>query len=335
MSSQRNVSYLIRMNVSLIIVTRNRAEDLRPTLESMRGVHLPEGMGVELLVVDNGSTDGTRQVVESFSHPGMRTRHVIEELPGLSRGRNRALKEAEGDFLICTDDDVRPPSNWLITMLEPLVSDRVEAVCGGVRLAPGLQRPWMTGMHRSWLASTEWLDADNPRNMVGANMGFSRKILERVPGFDPELGAGALGSGEEGLFACQLIEAGYRIHNCLDVCVEHHFQTSRLHRESWLDAACKMGASQAYVGHHWRHWDCRFGAFRLMRASLRLKSWRAANPDKLKPEGCEEQELKLVLAEALIRSHLAESRKPRKYERHGLVKLVPHSSPQLALDENR
>jgi glucosyl-dolichyl phosphate glucuronosyltransferase len=313
------------MNVSIVIVTRDRAEDLKPTLESMRQVRLPDGLGVELLVIDNGSRDHTRQVVESFRQPGMEVRHVLEERPGLSRGRNRAVEEAKGGILLCTDDDIRPPESWLVDMIDPLVTGRAEAVSGGVRLAPGLLRPWMTPMHRSWLASTEWLGAGELRNVVGANMGFSRAVFDKIRGFDNELGAGALGCFEEVLFSSQLIEAGFRIFNRLDVCVEHHFQESRLRRESWLDAARKMGTSQAYVGHHWHHWSCRFGALRLMRASLRLKGWRRAFPERVTAEGCDEQELKLVLGEALVRAHIKESKTPRKYHKHGLVKLTQAS----------
>jgi hypothetical protein len=176
-------------------------------------------------------------------------------------------------------------------------------------------------MHRSWLASSEWLESDTPRNMVGANMVFSRKVLQRVPSFDVELGAGALGSGEESLFGSQLIKAGYRIANRLDLCMEHHFQPSRLKRDSWLSAATVLGKSHAYRGHHWEHWGLRFGRSRLLLASSKLVAWRLRNPGKIQAEGCAEDELNLVYQEALIQYHLEVHGKPRKYERQGLVKL--------------
>jgi glycosyltransferase involved in cell wall biosynthesis len=306
------------MKVSIIIVTRNRAEDLVQTLAAMAGIRVPDGLTAELVVVDNGSTDHTAEVVRSARMDKIGVRTVCEEMPGLSHGRNRGLAETTGEIVMFTDDDIRFPENWLVAMTAPVVSGAAEAVCGGVEIAPHLLRPWMTPLHRSWLASSEWLDSSEPQGMVGANMAFSRDVLRKVPGFDAELGAGALGSCEESLFSSQLREAGYQIFNRLDVCVEHHFQPGRLIRSAWLDAAQKQAASRAYCGHHWEHWGCRFGRARLLRAAWNLSRWRSANRRAMEAEGCSEEELALIVHESMIRAHLRESRRPRNYNRHGL-----------------
>jgi len=206
-------------------------------------------------------------------------------------------------------------------MCEPIVQGKAEAVAGGVRLAPALLRPWMTPTHRSWLASTEWLEREAPQSMVGANMVFSKSILKRVPGFDTEVGPGASGFGDDGLFASQVLAAGYRIHDAVDVCIEHHFEPSRLKRESWLSAAHRRGESLAYIGHHWNHWGCRWGRSRLLLASARLAAWRARHAREIQEEGCSEEEMNLVHHRGMIQRHLREHSLPRKYERHGLVKL--------------
>jgi glycosyltransferase involved in cell wall biosynthesis len=309
------------MNASILIVTRNRAADLRMTLEAMRSVVVPDGLSAELLVVDNGSTDETREVVERCEIPGLSVRYLLECKSGLSHGRNRGVAEAKGEILLFTDDDVRPPEGWLDGMCDPILQRRAEAVAGGVRIAPSLLRPWMSSMHRSWLASSEWLDSESPQNMVGANMCFSRAVLARVPSFDVELGAGALGSGEESLFAAQLIIAGYRIANRLDLCMEHHFQVERLKRASWLRAAKVLGMSHAYRGHHWDHWGLRFGRARALAASCRVATWRLRHQDRLLDDGCDEIELNLVYQQALIAYHVEIHQEPRKYEKHGLVKI--------------
>jgi glucosyl-dolichyl phosphate glucuronosyltransferase len=198
---------------------------------------------------------------------------------------------------------------------------RAEAVCGGVRLAPQLMRSWMTPMHRSWLAATEWLTAGEPQSMVGANMAFSRSVLEKVPEFDRELGPGAAGFADDHLFAQQLLSAGFKILDRTELWVEHHFDPSRLSRESWLGAAEKHGASHAYLGHHWEHWGYRLGRLRLMQAKRKLARWRANNLDKMGSEGCSPEELQLAYHLATLRGHRLVHRQRRKYERHGLVKL--------------
>jgi glycosyltransferase involved in cell wall biosynthesis len=311
------------MDASIIIVTRNRAEDLRQTLAAMNALEIPSGAAVELLVVDNGSTDGTAAVVAGCGLAHLQVRHVVEPQPGQSRGRNRGLAEARGNIVLFTDDDVRPPAGWIAGMCEPILDGRADAVAGGVTLAPRLLRPWMTTTHRSWLASTEWLERGKPQSMVGANMAFSKKVLERVPEFDPQVGPGALGFGDDGLFASQLLAAGFRIHDGVGIAVEHHFESSRLGREAWLSAARRRGESFAYIGHHWRHWACRWGSPRVMLAASRLAKWRSRNADKLTGDGCHEEEMELVCHHALVRQHLRESKLPRCYERHGSKKLQP------------
>jgi glycosyltransferase involved in cell wall biosynthesis len=308
------------MDVSIIIVTRNRAADLAETLHAIAALERPEGLEIELLVVDNGSADETAELVRSFRTTPVPPRYSHEPRTGKTIGQNRALRETTGRVLLFTDDDVRPPADWISGMCGPVLRGEANAVCGGVRLAPHLLHDWMTPMHRSWLASTEWLGEDEPQSMVGANMAFSRDVLSRVPGFDPELGPGALGFGDDHLFAMQLLEAGFRIHDRRDLQVEHHCDPSRLTRDSWLAAAGKFGASQAYIGHHWEHWGCRMAAFKLLRTKLELAAWRLTNRSPKNSAECSEKELQRVFNLALVRKHISVSNCPRNYDRHGLIK---------------
>jgi glycosyltransferase involved in cell wall biosynthesis len=309
------------MHLSIIIVTRNRSNDLRKTLDSMKGVQVPADFEVELLVIDNGSSDNTIDVVRSCDIHGVHVRYLFEKRLGLSNGRNRGLAEAKGEILLFTDDDVRLPAGWIKGMCEPILAGKGDAVAGGVKIAPNLLCSWMSPMHRGWLASTEWLECGKPQALVGANMAFSKHVLEKVPRFDDELGAGALGSCEEILFSDQLIAAGYEIADRTDLFVEHHFLASRLKRSSWLDAAEKRGISDAYLGHHWEHWGCRIGKIKTFIAYAKIIAWRVTHSSEIREEGCSEQELSLVYHHALIRAHSKFSRQPRNYAKHGLSKI--------------
>lgn len=308
------------MKASLIITTRNRAAHLQQTLAAFRGVEIPAGLQAELVVVDNGSIDETAGVVRA-EHPGpLRLRYVREDRRGQCHARNRGLAETRGDFILFVDDDVRPPRDLLAGMCQPMLEHGPCGVAGGVRLAPHLLRPWMTPTHRSWLASSEWLDAARPRGMVGANMAFSREVLARVPAFDAELGPGALGFSDDQLFALQLLEAGYRIHGRLDVWVEHHFEERRLLRGAWLESARGRARSHAYRGHHWEHWRSRSVRLRLAHAGGRLLAWRMRNRFRPNAEGAPLRELELEFQFNLYRAHLRESRRVRNYAYRGLVK---------------
>lgn len=310
------------MKASIIIVTRNRAPDLAKTLGAFRALEIPDGLTAELHVVDNGSTDDTRQVATSCRLDKLPLRYTYEKLPGKSNGQNLGLALSTGDWVLFTDDDVRPPQDWLPRMCEPLVSQGACAVAGGLHFAPHLVRSWMQPLHRSWLASSEWIQPEAPQSLVGANMAFSRVVLQKVPGFDPELGPGALGFGDDHLFASQLLEAGFPIVNRLAVSVEHHFAPSRLQRRAWLDAAYRRGKCHAYRGYHWEHWTTRLVWPRLMRAWLRLSTYRLAAKRSYLSEGCDPCELMLVFDYSLAQALLREKRRPRCYHRHGLVKLT-------------
>ncbi|MCX6847097.1 MAG: glycosyltransferase [Verrucomicrobia bacterium] len=306
------------MKASIVIVTRNRCEHLSATLDSLRQVLVPVGLDCELMVIDNGSTDETARVVGLFEHDGISVRHVYEEKRGKSAGMNRAFIEARGDFILSADDDVRFPDDWIRGMLGPMVASNADAVAGGVVLASDLLRPWMTPMHRAWLAETCWLDRGRPQSYVGANMAIARHVLEKVSNYDPSLGPGALGYCDDVLFSSQLIRAGYRIADALDVCVVHHPEKDRLTRKAWLDAAWSRGLSQAYVGHHWEHWPCRGGMLKPVRTAAALGWWRMRHSQAPFGDGCDDAELRLVFEHATAVGHLREAKYARFYEKNSL-----------------
>lgn len=240
--------------ISIIICTRDRAGDLALTLESLARVQIPRDRLVELLVVDNGSKDGTAEVVKGWNPPaGMNKRYVYELQPGKGHAYNAGIREAKGDILLFTDDDVRVPENWILGMIEPIESGRADAVAGGVRLAQHLMRSWMTPKMQRQLSSTVGRGADSPWSLIGANMSFHRRVLGKVPKIDEQLGPGTpYGFAEETLFGFQLEANGFRIKTHFDVEVEHHFPVDRLRACSMLRVAWHMGKSFAYIDWHWR-----------------------------------------------------------------------------------
>jgi len=156
--------------------------------------------GWELIVVDNNSTDETRQVVDSFSGR-LPIRYEFESAPGLSNARNRALSSATGQFILWTDDDVLVSPRWLTSYLEGFARWPHSPVFGGA-IAPlfeGVPPRWL----QSELAISEPLQAmfvirscDLPMSFrrgeaanypYGANMAMRTQLVRPI-GFDPALG---------------------------------------------------------------------------------------------------------------------------------------------------
>lgn len=309
---------------SIIICTLNRADSLRETLRSLSRCAVPPETPAEVLVVDNGSTDHTRRVVEETPVPNMTVRYLFEPTVGQCYARNLGLREAQGEIILFIDDDVRPPADWLARMCDPILRGEADAVCGGVEIPPELERPWFKlGFFRTRLASTDQFDPAKVDTMVGANMTFSRRVLEKVPSFDLELGPGALGFEDDALFAHQVMRAGYKLVPRLDVKVEHHFDVARLDRDSMLKIAVRAGRSLAYVWHHWEHRTLRWPLARYLKSVLLLVWWRLTHPGTwLVRREIHWGEWDRARWVAFYPEYRKLSRQPRKYERFGLRKLA-------------
>ena len=311
------------VDISIIICTRNRAEDLRQTLIAMGQLCTPDNSTVEIVVIDNGSSDSTAAVAEECRLLlRMPLRYICEPKKGLAHARNTGVAEAQGAILLFTDDDIRPPTHWISQMCAPILTGKAQAVAGDIVIAPHLERPWMQHGHRSYLAAHAGA-GEVSVNMTGANMGFSREVLEQVPRFDTELGAGALGCCEESLFSWQVKRAGYKILAVPEAAVEHHFQESRLRRSNFLDCAKGIGRSQAYVQYHWEHTDQRHIALRRLRKAMEiLVRRRIQKPIGMNAEGIASWEMQAVAHLYLLSQYAIEQRRPRNYERYSFQKRI-------------
>ena len=314
--------------VSVIICTYNRAADLAQTLSSLRGVALPKAGAAELIIVDNGSTDDTAKLAQSFTRPGLTVRYIHEARRGKGHAYNAGIAAARGRVLLFSDDDMRFPEDWIEGMCAPILAGEVDAVAGGIRIARHLERPWMQEMHRLFVGGETSSLREPNFELQGGSMAISSAILEKVPAFDTELGPGAttgLWSGEETLFSWQVSQAGYRIKLRNDICVEHHFDPSRLLREAFVARAIYSGRSRAYLTYHWQHRDIKWPVLRYLKAWLRLRAYGISRKggSSGRDEGIELPEFDRVSGFHFYKQYLQERRRPRNYERHGLVKLNP------------
>ena len=278
-------------------------------------------------MVDNGSTDDTETVVRNTTLSNMEVRYLHEAQKGKSHALNTGLAVARGEYILFTDDDVLPSEEWVEQMVGHLQKGRCDAVTGQVILASHLLRPWMTSMHKKWLAlSLDAQSRDWSREMIGANMGFRRSVLERVHKFEPELGPGPEGLGfcEDTFFGWQLVEAGFKIEHVSQAVVCHQLDVSRLRRSNWLSDARGRGRTQAYLLYHWEHADLRAPGVKWLWywVKLRLRSILQP-PPPLEGEGCPAWEMSYVAGMARCSQFRLERRRPRNYARHGLTKRVP------------
>ena len=308
--------------ISIIICTRDRAESLKETLRAIGETEVPSDLAAEVLVVDNGSLDRTRPVVRQAKLWDRAPRYVYEPRLGLSCARNSGLVAARGEVLLWTDDDVRPGHTWIEAMCRPVLDGRADAVAGRIKLASDLERPWLQPWHRVCLAVD--VPAAGDFDLPGANMALSRRVLDKVPAFDLELGAGALGACEEALFSQQLLRAGFRLVAAgEDSIVVRHCGEHRLTRKALVDAFMQRGRCQAYIDYHWKHRTVWFPTFHCGQSSLGLGGLRILQRllgDCRSVIG--RREARWLWRRSYYLQMIVESQRPRQYEQFGLEKPV-------------
>src|SRR4051812_25564297 len=125
------------MTISVVIATYNRSQRLDECLDALARQRCSKGD--QVIVVDNGSTDGTPAVItrqaERFPVPLL---HLEERQPGKSRALAAALAVATGDVLAFTDDDVLVDPDWL-DAIRAVMADPATALAGGP-VAPRWER---------------------------------------------------------------------------------------------------------------------------------------------------------------------------------------------------
>ena len=124
-----------RVSVSALICTRNRSSTLLGALQATAALQLDGVSTFELLIVDNGSADKTRNVVDDFAAKApFPVRYLFEARAGLSYARNNGLSQARGDLIMFTDDDCRVAADWITTAVRFFGSDLLRIVGGRVEL---------------------------------------------------------------------------------------------------------------------------------------------------------------------------------------------------------
>src|SRR4029453_19431661 len=104
-------------SLSVLICTSNRSPPLGQTLDTLQRATPPDDCAVEILVVDNNSSDETHDVVCRTAGAGpFPIRYLIERQQGKGFALNSGLAIAHGDAIALTDDDVLPAKDWLVRL---------------------------------------------------------------------------------------------------------------------------------------------------------------------------------------------------------------------------
>lgn len=244
--------FLITMKFSVVVCTFNQSERLRRMLKSLREAVIPDDLSCEFILVDNNSDDDTRLVFgEIEKHYESKIRYVFEEKSGISHARNRGVKEARGEIIAFTDDDVIVDKYW-IQNIEKAFKEHNDVACVGGKILPiwEISRPkWLKPNLYNNLALLDYGDSVaymNSPNIWGANFAVKSEMFEKYGLFDSNLGRipRKLYSGEETEFLQRLQNAGEKIlYYPLSIiyhCISAHKMSKRYFRKWNFDfGECK------------------------------------------------------------------------------------------------
>jgi GT2 family glycosyltransferase len=180
------------LGVSIIVCTRNRASQLPGSLEAIRhAIAAADDLAVQIVIVDNGSTDATAKVIDDWlPRMGAHGLRIFAAKPGLAAARNAGIAASRYPIIAMTDDDCHPEADWLITLANRFASDSVPVIRGG-RVELGDPSDLRITVRTGDMPEVYDLSRSCSGFVIGANLAFPRSVFDTLGGFDERFGAGA------------------------------------------------------------------------------------------------------------------------------------------------
>lgn len=204
-------------DVSIIIGTYNRCRQLKGAIECLIA-QKPKDVRYEIIVVDNNSTDETREVVNSFQQSDSVVRYVFEPHQGISHARNAGIIHSHSPLVAFTDDDVRAAPDWVSSIKKTFDAHPEIGFIGGKVLPVWTVPPpaWLTRNHWSPLGvqdhgdSEFYLEPSRGTGVIGANLVVRREVFDHIGTFSlkVQLVKGGIGMMEDHEYVTRMWRRG-------------------------------------------------------------------------------------------------------------------------------
>ena len=249
------------MRASVIVCTWNRA----PLLPTTVGSILSDSSRIdrEVLVIDNGSSDNTREVIgELAKRSAISVRYLSEPRSGKSHALNRGVAEATGDILLFADDDVTVSDGWADALSEAFDEADVGIVGGRIVAEWPVDPPsWLSGLQTSALAAfdqgpeSRTLTGRDTEKPTGANMAVRAALLRDIAEpFPASLGPqrGVKVDAEEWHLVDWTVARSYRIEYRSEAVAHHPVDEDRMNwefvRRTFFQRGIGAGRSERLSG---------------------------------------------------------------------------------------
>jgi glycosyltransferase involved in cell wall biosynthesis len=206
-------------SVTVIIPVYNAQDTIKEALEAL-SCQTYSGR-IEIVVVDDGSSDGTADVIRKFPN----VRYVHQDNAGPASARNRGAQEASGEILLFTDADCRPEAAWIEKMVAGFSQTDIGVVAGSYDIVNSAS-PLARFIHGEILFRHRKHMPEFPRAFGSYNVACRRVVFESAGGFDATY---RQASGEDNDLSYKVLKLGYRIRFLKDALVAHFHQEDLIH----------------------------------------------------------------------------------------------------------
>ena len=247
------------MDISIVICTYNRVNNLKECFDCLASQEINNPFSWEVLLVDNNSSDHTRQFTENYAaQEHFKLNYTFEAKQGLSHARNQGINVSNGAILVFIDDDIRVSKNWLQSIVDAFTTQNCDAVGGRIHIKSLTKLPkWITPDMYGFLGYQDFGDESRPMDgykefPFGGNMAVRRSVFDKIGLFDTEMGRKGAGlkkeelfKGEETDFFHRLADVGGQFYYQSDALVLHKILAHQLKPKFFLMLHNNAGLLQA------------------------------------------------------------------------------------------
>jgi glycosyltransferase involved in cell wall biosynthesis len=253
--------------LSVVVTTRNRVGSLARCVDALLSTQSVESW--ELIVVDNGSTDGSRDYLQSLASPkpNVAIKVASESRKGSANARNSGWRRAEADLVSFIDDDCYVDARYIDEVIATFADPEVGFFGGRVLLFDknDLRLTIQECIEERRIEPRSFV---LPGDILGANMGFRKSVLGLIGGFDRRTGSGGTFSGDDVNAIAAAVWAGIvGVYNPRILVFHHH---GRKAADFWR----KMDVYDHGVGAYYAKFLLKAES---RRTYLRILRWQFAN----------------------------------------------------------
>jgi glycosyltransferase involved in cell wall biosynthesis len=245
------------LQLDVVLPTHNRQDLLGRALDSLLKAEVPPGLTVRVTVVDNNSTDGTRELVRTRTADfGGRLAYVFEPHPGKPFALNTGIAATSGDLIGLIDDDEEIDGNWYRCIDAAFRAEHLDFIGGRCLPRWGAERPpWLGKRYKGvigWVENgLEPLDfgPSFPGILTGGNAVITRAVMRKVGPYSTALSrtpTRLMGAEDEHLYF-RLLKIGAKGRYLPDLVIYHFVPAERMTKRYFRRWCFWCGVSRGLI----------------------------------------------------------------------------------------